>query len=198
MGLGNWLKRLTNLTKRLELKKKQKKRLCRFVQKAYDSAGFGGEFQGNGRNVSMRGWESRGKEPLNLQVWGWLWIPITATQRSFSFWAPCGGQKNVLKDVCVPSPCGGQNNIPNDILNPGTHKQVASDTRRLTAVMSARIPRWRLGLGPPARPGGKVITESHRRPYELLTERCPPRQAHHGGPVAEASGNSFLSKLRLI
>ena len=49
-----------------------------------------------------------------------------------------------------------------------------------------------------ARPGDKVITELHRRPYELLMDRFLPRQAHHGGPVAEASANSFLSKLQLI
>ena len=49
-----------------------------------------------------------------------------------------------------------------------------------------------------ARPGGKVITELHRRLYELLMDRFLPRQAHHGGPVAEASANSFLSKLQLI
>ena len=49
-----------------------------------------------------------------------------------------------------------------------------------------------------ARPGGKVITELHRRPYEPLMDRFLPRQAHHGGPVAEASANSFLSKPQLI
>ena len=79
---------------------------------------------GGMHTTCMRGWESWGKELLNLQVWGWLQIPITAAQRSSPFWVPCGGQKNVPKDVCMPSPCGGKNNIPNDILNPGTHKQV--------------------------------------------------------------------------
>ena len=109
---------------------------------------------GGMHTTCMRGWERWGKEPLNLQVWGWLRIPITAAQRSSPFWAPCGGQKNVPKDVCMPSPCGGQNNIPNDILNPRTHKEVVFRHRRLTAVMSDRIPRWRLGRGPPA-PGGR-------------------------------------------